>query len=88
MAKLYYRCMADQNGRSKIGRSSRRLGVRPKVDIDVEQMPSGCIDERGYLRPAAEHNDEENTVAVAIKNAKRMSVSLSIPGAYCNGMDI
>lgn len=65
---------------AKSDRSTRLLGVRPNVDLDVEKISLGRIDERGYLRPAAEYSDEGNTVAVAIKNAKGMSVSLSIEG--------
>ena len=80
MAKLYYRGMAEQDGKPKIGRSARLLGVRPNVDIDVEQMPSSCVDERGYLKPEAERGYTGETVAVAIKNTKGMSVSLSIEG--------
>lgn len=80
MVQLYYRGMAEQNGKPRIGRSARFLGVRPNVDIDIEQMPAGCIDERGYLRPEAERECTGETVAVAIKNAKGMSVSLSIEG--------
>jgi hypothetical protein len=33
MAKLYYRGMAEQNGKPKTGRSARLLGVRPNIDI-------------------------------------------------------
>lgn len=80
MAKLYYRGMAEQNGKLRVGRSDRLLGVRPNVDIDIEQMPSGCVDERGYLKLEAERECEGETVAVAIKNTKGMSVSLSIAG--------
>ena len=80
MAKLYYRGMAEENGKPKLGRSARLLGVRPGVDIDIEQMPSGCVDEGGYLRPKAERAHTGETVAVAIKNTKGMSVSLSIEG--------
>jgi len=36
MAKLYYCGMAEQNGKPRIGRSARLLGVRPGVDIDIE----------------------------------------------------
>ncbi|MEA5560579.1 hypothetical protein [Planktothrix agardhii] len=38
MAKLYYRGIADQKGKPKIGRSARLLGIRPGIDIDIEQM--------------------------------------------------
>jgi hypothetical protein len=51
MAKLYYRGMAEQNGKPKIGRSARLLGVRPTIDINIEQMPMGCLYEQGYLLP-------------------------------------
>ncbi|MBW4481261.1 MAG: hypothetical protein KME14_01835 [Tildeniella torsiva UHER 1998/13D] len=72
--------MADQNGKPKIGRSARLLGVRPNVDIDIEQMSAGFLDVQGYLRPKAERKYKGETVAVAIKNTKGMSVSLSIEG--------
>jgi len=80
MAKLYYRGMAEQNGKPRIGRSARLLGIRPNVDIDIEQVPSGWINEQGYLKPAAERKTAGNLAAVAIKNTKGMSVSLSIEG--------
>ena len=35
MAKLYYRGMAADNGKPKLGHSARLLGIRPGVDIDV-----------------------------------------------------
>jgi len=78
MTKLYYRGMAEQNGKPKIGRSARLLGVRPNIDIDVEQIPSECVDEQGYLLPEPERKYQGDNVAVAIKNTKGMSVSLSI----------
>ena len=80
MAKLYYRGMAEQNGKPKIGRSARLSGVRPNVDIDVEQMPAAYVDEQGYLKLEVKRKRTEKTVTVAIKNAKGMSVSLSIEG--------
>ena len=80
MAKLYYRGMAEQNGKPKIGRSARLLGVRPNVDIDVEQMPAAYVDEQGYLKLEVKRERTEETVTVAIKNAKGMLVSLSIEG--------
>ena len=80
MAKLYFRGMAEKNGKPKIGRSARLLGVRPNVDIDIEQMPAGYVDEQGYLRPEAKRECTEETATVAIKKAKGMSVSLSIEG--------
>ncbi|NET08541.1 MAG: hypothetical protein F6K16_28355 [Symploca sp. SIO2B6] len=79
MAKLYYRAMAGENGKPKVGRSARLLGVRPGIDIDVEQMPRDCLDSQGFLRPEAERNQLfGEPVAVAIRNTKGMSVSLSI----------
>jgi hypothetical protein len=47
MTKLYYRGMAAQNGKPKIGRSARLLGVRPTLDINIEQMPIGSLDGQG-----------------------------------------
>ena len=40
MVKLYYRGMAEQNGKPKLGQSARLLGVRPTIDINIEQMPA------------------------------------------------
>ena len=80
MAKLYYRGMADQNGKPKIGRSARLLGVRLNIDIDIESRPIGWVDERSYLRPAADRDDIGKMVVLAVKNAKGMSVSLAISG--------
>ncbi len=51
MAKLYYRGMAQQDGKSKIGRSARLLGIRLNIDINVEQIPIGYLDKQGYLLP-------------------------------------
>jgi hypothetical protein len=56
------------------------LGIRPGIDIDVEQMPRDCLDERGYLQPEAERYPTGELVAVAIRNTKGMSTSLSIEG--------
>lgn len=80
MAKLYYRGMAEQNGKPRIGRSARLLGIRPNIDIDVEQMLAGCLDEQGYLLPEEERKYQGELIAVAIRNTKGMSVSLSIEG--------
>ena len=69
----------EENGKPKVGRSARLLGVRPGIDIDVEQMPRDWLDEQGFLRPEAERNSWlGELVAVAIRNTKGMSVSLSI----------
>ncbi len=80
MAILYYRGMAEENGKPKVGRSARLLGVRPGLDIDVEQMPKSWLDEQGYLKPEAEWNSSDELVTVAIRNTKGMSTSLSIEG--------
>lgn len=80
MAKLYYRGMAEQNDKPKIGRSARLLGVRPTIDINIEQMPIGCLDEQGYLLPESQRKLYGDLVAVAIRDTKGMSVSLSIEG--------
>lgn len=78
-AKLYYRGMAEENGKPKVGRSARLLGVRPGIDIDVEQMSRDWLDEQGYLKPEVKRNPlSGEPVAVAIRNTKGMSVSLSI----------
>jgi hypothetical protein len=80
MAKLYYRGMAEQNGKPKIGRSARLLGVRSNIDINIEQMPIGYLDEQGYLLPESQREFRGDTVTIAIRDAKGMSVSLSIEG--------
>jgi hypothetical protein len=77
MAKLYYRGMAEQNGKPKIGRSARLLGIRPGIDIDIEQMPTGYLNEQGYLLTESERELRGELIAVAIRNTKGMSVSLS-----------
>jgi hypothetical protein len=78
MAKLYYRGMADENGKPKIGRSARLLGIRPGIDIDIEQMPTGYLNEQGYLLAESERDFRGEIVTIAIRNTKGMSVSLSI----------
>jgi hypothetical protein len=80
MAKFYYRGMAEHNSKPKTGRSARLLGVRPNIDINVEQMPIGCLDEQGYLLPESQRKCEGEIVTVAIRDKKGMSVSLSIEG--------
>jgi len=80
MVKLYYRGMAEQSGKPKIGRSARLLGVRPTIDINIEQMPIGCLDEQGYLLPETQRKLYGDLVAVAVRDNKGMSVSLSIEG--------
>ena len=80
MTKLYYRGMAEQHGKPKIGRSARLLGVRPNIDINIEQMPIGWLDEQSYLLPEPQRKLRGDLVAVAIRDTKGMSVSLSIEG--------
>jgi len=72
--------MAEENGKPKKGRNARLLGVRPSIDIDVEQVPKDWLDEQGYLLPETERKSSEESVTVAIINTKGMSVSLSIEG--------
>ena len=78
MVKLYYRGMIDENGRPKIGRSARLLGVRLGIDINIKQMPVNSLDEQGYLLPESEREFQGELVDVAIVNTGGMSVSLSI----------
>jgi hypothetical protein len=80
MATLYFRGMAEDNGKPKVGRSARLLGVRPGIDIDTKKIPQAWLDEQGYLQPEVERNPvlDEPFVEVAIRNTKGMSVSLSI----------
>ncbi len=78
MAKLYYRGMADENGKPKIGRSARLLGIRPGIDIDIEEMDIGFLDDQGYLLAELEREFRGEIVTVAVRNTKGMSVSVSI----------
>jgi hypothetical protein len=78
MVKLYYRGMVDENGKPKIGRSARLLGVRLGSDINIKQMPVDSLDEQGYLLPESEREFQGELVDVAIVNTGGMSVSLSI----------
>ena len=78
MVKLYYRGMAEQGGKPKIGRSARLLGIRPNIDINVEQMPIGYLDEQGYFLQEAQRKISGELVTVAIRDTRGMSVSLSI----------
>ncbi len=80
MAKLYYRGMAEQGGKPKIGRSARLLGIRPNIDVNIEQIPIGCLDEQGCLLPELQRKILGELVTVAIRDNKGMSVSLSIEG--------
>jgi hypothetical protein len=50
------------------------------MDIDVEQVPKDWLDEQGYLLPETERKSSEESVTVAIRNTKGMSVSPSIEG--------
>jgi hypothetical protein len=78
MTTLYYRGMAEENGKPKVGRSARLLGVRLGIDIYIEEMPRDCLYEQGYLRPEAERKSTGALVVVAIRGTKGMSTSLSI----------
>jgi hypothetical protein len=70
--------MVDENGKPKIGRSARLLGVRLGIDINIKQMPVNSLDEQGYLLPESEREFQGELVDVAIRNTGGMSVSLSI----------
>ncbi len=78
MAKLYYRGMVEQNGKPKVGRSARLLGIRPNIDINVEHLPVGYLDKQGYLLAESERKSQGEVVSVAVRDTKGMSVSLSI----------
>lgn len=78
MTKLYYRGMAEANGKPKVGRSARLLGVRLGLDIDIEEIPKDWLDDQGYLRPEAQRNATGEVVVVAVRSTKGMSTSLSI----------
>lgn len=78
MTKLYYRGMAEANGKPKVGRSARLLGVRLGIDIDIEEIPKDWLDDQGYLRPEAERKATGEMVVVAVRSTKGMSASLSI----------
>jgi hypothetical protein len=72
--------MATEDGKPKIGRSARLLGVRLNIDINIEQMPTGYLDEPCYLLPESQRKLLGDLVNVAIRDIKGMSVSLSIEG--------
>jgi hypothetical protein len=72
--------MMEEDGKPRIGRCPRLLGVRLGRDIDVERMPRGWLDENGYLLPSEERVNSGQQVDVAIRNNKGMSTSLSIEG--------
>lgn len=72
--------MAERNGKPEIGRSTRLLGVRPNIDINIEQVPTGWLDEQSYLLPEPQRKLHGDLVSVAIRDTKGMSVSLSIEG--------
>lgn len=70
--------MAEENGRPKLGRSTRLLGVRLGIDVDIEEVPSDWLDDQGYLRVEAERKSTGDLVTVVLRNTKGMSTSLSI----------
>jgi hypothetical protein len=78
VTKLYYRGMAEENGKPKVGRSARLLGVRLGIDIDVVEMPKDWLNDQGYLRPETERKSTGELVVVALRSTKGMSTSLSI----------
>lgn len=78
MAKLYYRGMTEKDGKPKIGRGARLLGVRLGFDIDVEKIHRGWLDDQGYLLPEFERSSSGDIVATVIRNNKGMSAFLSI----------
>lgn len=78
MTKLYYRGMAEGNGKPKVGRSARLLGVRLNVDVDVVELYRDCLDAQGYLLPEAERQSTGEVVTVVLRNIKGMSTSLLI----------
>lgn len=80
MTKYYYRGMVDKNGQPMLGRSARSLGIRPGIDIDIVQYPLGWLDAQGYLRPKENRTNSGIEVEVSVRNAKGLSVSLSIEG--------
>jgi hypothetical protein len=78
VTKLYYRGMAEANGKPKVGRSARLLGVRLGIDIDIEEISRDWLDDQGYLRPETERKTTGELVVVAIRSTKGMSTSLLI----------
>jgi hypothetical protein len=70
--------MTEENGKPKIGRSARLLGVRPGIDIDIEEMPRDWLDDQGYLQPGTDHKSKGELVVVAIRSTKGMSTLLSV----------
>jgi hypothetical protein len=70
--------MAEANGKPKMGRSARLLGVRLGIDIHIEEIPRDWLDDRGYLRPETERKSTGVLVVVAFRSTKGMSTSLSI----------
>lgn len=70
--------MAEADGKPKVGRSARLLGVRLGIDIDIEEIPTNWLDDHGYLRPEAERKATGEVVIVAVRSTKGMSTSLSI----------
>ena len=67
--------MTDENGKPKIGRSARLLGVRLGIDINIKQISIDNLDEQGYLLPESEREFQGELVDVAIVNTGGMSVS-------------
>jgi hypothetical protein len=70
--------MAEANGKPKMGRSARLLGVRLGIDIDIEEIPKDWLDDKGYLRSEAERKTTGEVAVIAVRSTKGMSTSLSI----------
>jgi hypothetical protein len=70
--------MAEENGKPKVGRSARLLGVRPCIDVDVVKMPRDCLDDQGYLRSESARQSTGDLVNVAMRSTKGMSTALTI----------
>ncbi len=70
--------MVQENGKPKVGRSARLLGIRPGIDVDVVKMPRNCLDDQGYLRSEAARESTGELVVVAMRSTRGMSTALSI----------
>jgi len=70
MVKLYYRGMVDENGKPKIGRSARLLGVRLGIDINIKQISIDNLDEQGYLLPESEREQYSLCASAPLRGKK------------------
>lgn len=62
--------MAEQNGKLKIGRSARLLGVRPNIDINIQQIPIGCLEKQSYLLPQSQRKLHGDPVLSPLETPK------------------